>query len=127
VQRNISVMDSRGKRETARENSTDKEEGLDPTRTDQIDDRFRVSLDYTGEFATGTVDHDDRGQARWKWNTETTPAGETDRTFDLLKALTNDALSIEGSPAEPPAKEPPRQSGYNPYDVGGPKKPKPRK
>jgi hypothetical protein len=121
-------MNPRGKREIADEDPTSEEPTLDadPTRKDTLHDHSRVSLDYTGEFATGSVDHDDRGQARWKWNTESTPAGETERTFDLLKALNNDALSIEGSPDQKPT-EPPRQSGYNPYDVGGGNKPKPRK
>jgi hypothetical protein len=95
---------------------------IDPASTDQLDDQYRVSIDYSGEFASGTIDHDERGQARWKWNTETTPAGDTERTFDLLKALNNDALCIEGS-AEPPAK-PPRKSGYDPYDVSVGDKPK---
>jgi hypothetical protein len=94
---------------------------VDSKRSHSADERFRVSLDYTGEHATGSVDHDDRGQARWKWNSETTPSGDAERTFDLLKALTNDDLSIEGA-AEEPVDEPPRQSGYNPYDVG-PNKP----
>lgn len=93
-------------------------EEIDPGDTDQLDDQYRVSLDYTGEHSSGTVDHDDRGQARWKWNTESTPSGETDRTFDLLKALNNDALSIEITVEEKPAKAP-RKSGYDPYDVGG--------
>jgi hypothetical protein len=122
-------MNPPGKRQISDNDPTGQEPALDgdPALTDQVDERFRVSLDYTGEFATGTVDHDDRGQARWKWNTESTPTGDTERTFDLLKALTNDALSIEGS-AETKPEEPKRQSGYNPYDVGGgADKRKPRK
>ena len=100
---------------------------FDPTRTDAARDGYTVSLDYTGEFASGVIDHDDRGQARWKWNSESTPTGETERTFDLLKALNNDALTIEGSPKQE-SEKPKRQSGYNPYDVGGADtKPKPRK
>jgi hypothetical protein len=100
----------------------------DPTAdTDPIDIRERVSLDYTGEFSTGTIDHDERGQARWKFKTEATPSGDIERTFDLLKALNNDALSIEG--AQEPAAEtkPKRKSGYNPYDVDSSAKPKPSK
>jgi len=85
-----------------------------------------LALDYTGEFASGVVDHDDRGQARWKWKTEDAPIAPAERTFDLLKALDNDALSIESEPQEV-RKAPPRQSGYNPYDVGGPTKPKSRR
>jgi hypothetical protein len=104
------------------------DEEIDPATTDQLGDQYRVSLDYTGEYASGTVDHDDRGQARWKWNTESTPAGEIDRTFDLLKALNNDALSIEITVEEKRAK-PPLTSGYDPYDIGDQdsKQKKPRK
>jgi hypothetical protein len=120
-------MNPREKREISDDDPTEPALDGDRTRNEQVDERFRVSLDYTGEFATGTVDHDDRGQARWKWNSETTPTGDTERTFDLLKALTNDALSIEGA-AETKPEEPTRQSGYNPYDVGGgADKSKPRK
>ena len=84
-----------------------------------------LDFDYTGEFATGSISHDDRGQARWKFNTETTPPAGSDpeRTFDLLKALNNDALSIESS-APPEEAKPTRHSGYNPYDVTGANKSK---
>jgi hypothetical protein len=118
-------MNPRGTREIADHDPTGENETLDgdSKRAGPVDDHFRVSLDYTGEFATGSIDHDDRGQARWKWNSESTPTGDTERTFDLLKALTNDALSIEGAAEEPAAEEPTRQSGYNPYNVGGPSKP----
>jgi hypothetical protein len=119
-------MSSRRKRDLPDDDPTAEEAALgkdfDPADTDQLPDKFRVSLDYTAESATGTVDHDDRGQARWKWNTESTPAGDADQTFDLLKALNNDALSIEGT--APQAAKPPRKSGYDPYDVGGDDKPK---
>ena len=117
-----------GKRKMADDAPTVDEEApdLDRTRTDAANDGYTVSLDYTGEFASGVIDHDDRGQARWKFNSESTPVGETERTFDLLKALNNDALTIEGSPQPDPAK-PARQSGYNPYDVSGTAKQKPRK
>jgi hypothetical protein len=121
-------MSSRTKKEVDDDDPTGVERALDvdPTHSDIVDDKYRVSLDYTGEFATGTVDHDDRGQARWKWNTESTPSGDTERTFDLLKALTNDALSLDGSVEQKAEEPPPRQSGYNPYDVGGGDKPKPK-
>jgi len=121
-------MNRKGKPARADHDPPGKEEApaSDNTRTDARQDRYSVSLDYTGEFASGVIDHDDRGQARWKWNSESTPVGETERTFDLLKALNNDALTIEGSPQPDPAK-PARQSGYNPYDVSGTAKQKPRK
>jgi hypothetical protein len=121
----MAAMNPRRTKETPDDEPTGKKAAVDDERTQtNLTEKYSISIDYTGEFSKGTVDHDDRGQARWKWNTETTPSGEADRTFDLLKALTNDALSIEGSVEEPA--EPPRQSGYNPYDVGGDKpKPKP--
>jgi hypothetical protein len=97
---------------------------VDPTRPET--EHHALSLDYTGEFASGVVDHDDRGQARWKWKTEDAPAASADRTFDLLKALDNDAISIEKEPQEVRT-APPRQSGYNPYDVGGPTQRKSRR
>ncbi len=117
------LMNPRRTQETPDDDPTHEKTALEGERTHtDLIEKYNVSIDYTGEFSKGTVDHDDRGQARWKWNTESTPSGDADRTFDLLKALTNDALSIEGSVDEPV--EPPRQSGYNPYDVGGGDKPK---
>jgi hypothetical protein len=132
TRRNIFAMKPRSKHDLPDDDPTAEQAALDEhvdlADTDQLDDKYRVSLDYTGEFATGTVDHDDRGQARWKWNTESTPAGDTDRTFDLLKALNNDALTIEGTAEQEQPAKPQRKSGYDPYDVGGdkPKKTKPR-
>lgn len=66
---------------------------------------------------SGEIDFDDLGQARWKWITEMelANASSADSTFDYLKALDNDALSLAdedaGSAGEP------TDTGYNPYDT----------
>jgi hypothetical protein len=106
---------------------TSEEEALDydPTRTDQLSDAYRVSA----ESQTGVIEHDERGRARWKWRTESTPTDNADKTFDQLRALDNDALALEQGDTPPP--DPPKaKSGYDPYDTGvmpGPLKPRPRK
>jgi hypothetical protein len=73
----------------------------------------------TNERKTGTIEHDDRGDARWVFPSEQ-QARDTAETFDELKALDNDTLEILEL-SEPPAKSPPG-GGYNPYNVTTPKK-----
>jgi hypothetical protein len=94
---------------------------FDPSSTDQIERPTFVAARETGP---GTVEHDERGQARWKWATEHEGASsETEKTFDELEALTNDRLALE----EPAGAEraPGPQSGYNPYDTNSPPAPQP--
>jgi len=86
------------------------------SRTDQIE---RPTFVSARDHGPGTVEHDERGQARWKWATEREgPSKEADRTFDQLEALANDRLSLEEPAAPEPAPIP--QSGYNPYDTNSP-------
>ena len=85
---------------------------FDPSGTDELE---RPTFAAVRDDSAGSVEHDDRGQARWKWATEHQgPASETERTFDQLEALTNDKLALEESAPEPTAGP---QSGYNPYDT----------
>ena len=94
---------------------------FDASRTDQIE---RPSFASPQDHSSGTVEHDERGQARWKWSTEHAGlSSETDQTFNELEALTNDLLSLE----EPSGAErtPGPKSGYNPYDTNAPQAPKP--
>jgi hypothetical protein len=105
---------------------TAEERALDfgATRTDVLDDALDLGVVSASESSSGGIDHDERGHARWKWVTESTPGGETEETFDHLKALDNDALALDEE-AQAPAPEPPsRTSGYNPYDVTPSRKPK---
>lgn len=88
----------------------------DGTRTDELDEAYRMRVVAANENGSGTVDFDDRGQPRWKWITETDGAAQScERTFDHLKALDNEALSIE-EPAPDSSKSSPA-SGYDPYDT----------
>jgi len=115
-------MSSQNKRPPTDDDPTIEEEvpDFDPTRTDQIEEDEFVS---TRHDTTGVIEHDERGQARWKWIPETTPAGDADGTFDELRALTNDRLTLEDSPSKESAPTP--QSGYNPYDTNAPTPPQP--
>jgi hypothetical protein len=107
-------MNSREKRPLADNDPTVEEEApdfFDPTRTDQMDTRDFASARHT---TTGVIEHDERGHARWVAIPEP-PIGETDATFDELRALTNEKLAIDD--AEAPAPKPSSKSGYNPYDT----------
>jgi hypothetical protein len=72
----------------------------------------------TNEGSAGKVQHDERGEARWAWSTAQNDA--LDRTFDELKALDNEALTLLES--EPVAARPRNSGGYNPYDAAAVKK-----
>ena len=65
----------------------------------------------------GHVAHDDRGQAQWKWASETqTPSDPNADTFDFLKAIDAWELAIEHSQKVKTLEEPPLPGGgYNPY------------
>jgi hypothetical protein len=83
----------------------------------------RDEATLTNSRASGTVEHDDRGDARWVWATEKQAQESADRTFDELKALDNETLTLleQSAPARGSA---PPGGGYNPYDaVAAPKKP----
>jgi hypothetical protein len=110
------------------EDPTGEEESLefDGTATDQLDDTYRFRVVAASESENGTIDFDDRGQPRWKWITELSPAaGDLTATYDQLKALDNPALSIEPDVASEPRKTP-SKSGYDPYATGVFERPKRR-
>ena len=87
---------------------------FDGTTTDQLDDSYRVRVVSASE--NGKVEHDDRGQARWKWASEMNSAPTETGTFDMLKSLDNDALDVsEEVPAIPTMID--KTDGYNPYDT----------
>jgi hypothetical protein len=88
--------------------------------------REDLSIVASGGDSAGAIEHDERGEARWKWVTETAAALETEKTFDHLEALSNASLSLVDAPASTDSAKP-RKTGYNPYDVGGPPPSKPRK
>jgi hypothetical protein len=77
----------------------------------------------TNARSSGTIEHDDRGDARWVWATEKQAQETADRTFDELKALDNETLTLLEQ-SDPARGKPPPGGGYNPYDaVAPPKKP----
>jgi hypothetical protein len=82
---------------------------FDGAHTDQPSDAYRVDVVSTSE--NGGIDHDARGQARWRWNAEAGSGQATDQTFDELEALTNAGLTLEDAAAEPAL---PGQA-YDPY------------
>jgi hypothetical protein len=84
----------------------------------------RVTL--TNKRSTGTIEHDDRGDARWVWATEQQAQESAEKTFDELKALDNEALTLLEQ-SDPSRATPPPGGGYNPYDVVPQKKPATKK
>jgi hypothetical protein len=109
-------------RDPSEEDPTAEEEALefDGSKTDQLDDSYRVRIVSASE--NGKVEHDDRGQARWKWTTETnSPAPSDTGTFDLLKSLDNAALDVSPPAADDAAVPEPvkidKVAGYNPYET----------
>jgi hypothetical protein len=79
----------------------------------------RVTL--TNERSSGAIEHDDRGDARWVFSTEQQAHDLAEDTFNELKALDNEALSLVDQPDPSRPKSPPG-GGYNPYDVVAPQK-----
>jgi hypothetical protein len=108
-------MNPRDTKPTAADNPTGEEEALevDGTSTDQLDSRYRVRVVTASEAVSGTVEFDDRGQPRWKYN-DNQPTRDPETTFDLLKALENAAIAIE----EPAPPEPKPEFSFDPYDRG---------
>jgi len=118
-------VNPRSPKDTADGDPTGEKEGP-KVDAGQRDDGYEISVVSAGENSSGRIDRDDRGQARWKWITEEGAATASyEGTFDHLRALTNDALSIEADPEEAKEPEPVRVVGYNPYDTG-PKKARPK-
>jgi len=114
-------MNPRDIRTLADDDPTAEEEVPDfnPTSTDQLEDSHRVDAALSNKRSAGAIEHDERGRARWKWNTEqAAPTSDVEKTFDHLEALANDKLSLEESPASDAESRP--QSGYNPYDTNAP-------
>jgi hypothetical protein len=83
-------------------------------------------ITLTNERSTGTIEHDDRGDARWVWATEQQAQESAEKTFDELKALDNEALTLLEQ-SDPSRAKPPPGGGYNPYDVVPQKKPATKK
>jgi hypothetical protein len=74
----------------------------------------------TNERSTGAIEHDERGDARWVWASEQQAQEQLERTFDELKALDNETLTLLEQ-ADPSKTKTPTGGGYNPYDVTNPR------
>jgi hypothetical protein len=111
----------------AADDPTAEEQGieLDGTNTYQLDNSYRIRVVTASEADSGTVEFDERGQPRWKYN-ENPPNRDPETTFNLLKALENAAIVFEEPPAPAPAPQPSARRGFNPYDTA-PAKPAPKK
>jgi hypothetical protein len=91
---------------------------FDASRTDQLDDKYRVHGVPATEANSDAVEFVDRGEPHSNRH-DHPPSGDVESTWDLLKALENAAIVIE-EPALPLPQQKP-EPGYNPYDTGIPK------
>jgi hypothetical protein len=99
---------------------------FDGTQTIHLGEEYRAWLVAAHEQSSGNIDHDERGHARWKWNTQERPIALSDKTFNLLKALDDKALAVRESPDTPTGSPPAKKgTGYDPYDAARSRKPKP--
>jgi len=73
-----------------------------------------VRIVSVGEHSLGTIGEDDLGQRRWMWATELGPTRDTGQTFNYLKALDVEGLSIADETGKTRAGT---AVGYNPYDT----------
>lgn len=88
------------------------------TNAKQPDGAYHTRVVSARENGKGSVDHDERGRAKWKWSTEASePATADTGTFDLLKALDNDSLSLSQELPALDTTTVDKKSGYNPYDA----------
>jgi hypothetical protein len=70
--------------------------------------------------SVGGIGFDELGQPRWTWITEHDGSARltNDDTFDYLKALDNDSLTLQDDPdTAPDGQKLSKQSGYDPYDT----------
>ncbi len=98
---------------------------FDGASTDRLDGTDRLRVVTARERGKGGIGFDERGRARWQWNTEIGAGSDASGTFNELKALENPALALEGD--APQASEPSAKSGYDPYATGVFVKPKVRR
>ena len=88
-----------------------------PRRTDPNDNPDNPTrIVSTGDHSVGVIRHDELGQPRWTWITEIDSPRDTSETFNYLKALDTDMLSVADEPgatANPIDKE----AGYDPYNT----------
>jgi len=73
----------------------------------------------TNQGSVGSIEHDERGDARWVFPTEQQAKESIERTFNELKALDNEALALLEQ-ADPSQQKTPPGGGYNPYDTTAP-------
>src|SRR5690606_14251902 len=73
--------------------SPDRHSSLNPS----LESTEAVRIVSVGEHSLGTIGEDDLGQRRWMWATELGPTRDTGQTFNYLKALDVEGLSIARS------------------------------
>ena len=96
-------------------------EGVPGDNSDAVD---RPHVVPASESAIGGIDHDERGQARWKWKADVSASADPNaETFNYLKALDTN-LEIERSQRVRAFIEHSKETGINPYNTARTKKPK---
>jgi hypothetical protein len=96
---------------------TEKDDKLPPDvpppagkRRDRRGSRKRADGDAPKPGATGSIEHDELGNAVWNWRVDVPRRREDDPTIDLLEILDVDGLSLkEDEPEE-------NEASFNPYN-----------
>lgn len=86
------------------------------SRSDDNGDPEPNRIVAAGEHSSGVISYDDLGQPRWTWVTELGETRDTGDTFNYLKALDTDVLSIADDPGAS-SRAVRKEAGYNPYDT----------
>jgi hypothetical protein len=110
------------RKDTGATGETEMLDDIEPTQTIQLGEEYRASIVAAHEGSAGRVTHDARGHAQWKWTSQEHPVAPNDKTYNLLKALDNDALAVRE--AAQAAEQASRKIGFDPYDTARTRKPK---
>jgi hypothetical protein len=108
-------------RQPKQSTSTDETSGEDILEFEGVPGDYTMRVVVASESTIGCVEHDERGQARWKFKVDSVPSADpTAETFNYLKALDAE-LELEHGQTIPTI-ERSKLPGFNPYDTAPVKK-----
>jgi hypothetical protein len=106
-------------RQPKESNSTDEAAGEDILEFEGVPGDYPTRVVVASESTIGSVEHDERGQARWKFKVDSVPSADpTAETYNYLKALDAQLELEDGHTA--PTLERLKLPGFDPYDTSAP-------